>query len=100
MACAVRGHRALYGVNHDADAAPKRLFGLLCLFGTQVALSAWLWISTQFHAKHDAWRKQMDSLIHMVPVVGAIGYSIVYLLAGGGVFGAFVIFVVAKMLGR
>jgi len=42
----------------------------------------------------------MDTLIHTVPVVSAIGYSIVYLLAGGGVFGAFVIFVVAKMLGQ
>jgi hypothetical protein len=42
----------------------------------------------------------MDTLIHMVPVVSAIGYSIVYLLAGGGVFGAFVIFVIAKMLGQ
>lgn len=42
----------------------------------------------------------MDSLIHMVPVVGAIGYSLVYLLAGGGVFGAFVIFVIAKMTGH
>ena len=42
----------------------------------------------------------MDSLIHMVPVVSAIGYSLVYLLAGGGVVGAFVIFVIAKMLGQ
>jgi hypothetical protein len=42
----------------------------------------------------------MDSFIHMVPVVSAIGYSIVYLLAGGGVFGAFVIYVIAKMLGQ
>jgi hypothetical protein len=42
----------------------------------------------------------MDSLIHMVPVVSAIGYSLVYLLAGGGVFGAFVILVIAKMLGQ
>jgi hypothetical protein len=42
----------------------------------------------------------MDTLIHTVPVVAAIGYSIVYLLAGGGLFGAFVIFVIAKMLGR
>ncbi len=30
----------------------------------------------------------------------AAGYSLVYLLAGGGVFGALVIFVIAKMLGR
>ena len=42
----------------------------------------------------------MEMLINTVPVVSAIGYSIVYLLAGGGVFGAFVIFVVAKMLGQ
>jgi hypothetical protein len=30
----------------------------------------------------------------------AIGYSILYLLLGGGFFGAFLIFVVAKILGR
>ncbi len=30
----------------------------------------------------------------------AAGYSLVYLLAGGGLFGAVVIFFVAKMLGR
>jgi hypothetical protein len=34
------------------------------------------------------------------PLFAAVGYSIVYLLAGGGIFGAFVIFVIAKMLGR
>ena len=32
--------------------------------------------------------------------LAAIGYSLVYLLAGGGLFGAVVIFFVAKMLGR
>ena len=42
----------------------------------------------------------MDLLIHSVPAIAAIGYSIVYLLAGGGIFGAFVIFVIAKMLGQ
>ena len=42
----------------------------------------------------------METLLQMTPVVAAAGYSLVYLLAGGGVFGAFVIFVVAKMLGR
>ena len=31
--------------------------------------------------------------------LAAIGYSIVYLLGGGGLFGAIVIFLVAKMLG-
>jgi hypothetical protein len=42
----------------------------------------------------------MDMLIHTVPAVAAIGYSLVYLLAGGGVFGAIVIFFIAKALGR
>lgn len=32
--------------------------------------------------------------------IAAAEYSLVYLLAGGGLFGAFVIYVVAKMLGR
>lgn len=35
-----------------------------------------------------------------VPLLAAAGYSLVYLLAGGGVFGAIVIFVIAKMIGR
>ena len=39
----------------------------------------------------------METLL-IVPPVAAAGYSLVYLLAGGGFFGAFVIFVVAKML--
>jgi len=33
-------------------------------------------------------------------LLAAAGYSLVYLLGGGGVFGAIVIFCVAKMLGR
>jgi hypothetical protein len=36
--------------------------------------------------------------ITMLPLA-AIGYSLVYLLGGGGLFGAFLIFIVAKMLG-
>lgn len=42
----------------------------------------------------------MESLLIATPLFAAAGYSLVYLLAGGGFFGAFVIFVVAKMLGR
>jgi len=42
----------------------------------------------------------VETLLTTAPVFAAIGYSMVYLLAGGGLFGAFVIFVVAKMLGR
>jgi hypothetical protein len=36
----------------------------------------------------------------LCPLLAAADYSLVYLLGGGGLFGAFVIFVVAKMLGR
>ena len=32
--------------------------------------------------------------------LAAAGYSLVYLLAGGGVLGAIVIFVIAKMFGQ
>ena len=32
--------------------------------------------------------------------LAAIGYSLVYLLAGGGMGGAILIFIVAKLLGR
>ena len=33
-------------------------------------------------------------------MVAAAGYSIIYLLLGGGLGGAFLIFVIAKMLGK
>lgn len=42
----------------------------------------------------------METIAHTVLPLAAAGYSFVYLLAGGGIFGAFVIFVIAKMLGR
>ena len=34
------------------------------------------------------------------PMFGAIGYSLIYLLFGGGLGGAVLIFIVAKMFGR
>lgn len=34
------------------------------------------------------------------PLLAAAGYSLVYLLAGGGVVGALIIFAIAKMLGK
>lgn len=40
------------------------------------------------------------TVLNCVPLLAAAGYSLVYLLAGGGVFGAIVIFVIAKMIGR
>lgn len=42
----------------------------------------------------------MEIILQAPVLFAAAGYSLVYLLAGGGVFGAIVIFVVAKMLGR
>jgi hypothetical protein len=35
-----------------------------------------------------------------IPMFGAIGYSLIYLLFGGGLGGAFLIFIVAKMFGK
>jgi len=39
-------------------------------------------------------------ILAAVPVFAAAGYSLVYLLAGGGLGGAVLIFIVAKMLGK
>jgi hypothetical protein len=41
----------------------------------------------------------METLV-MTPLLAAAGYSILYLLLGGGVFGAVAIFFIAKMLGK
>ena len=35
-----------------------------------------------------------------VPMFAAAGYSMIYLLGGGGLFGALLIFIVAKMFGK
>jgi len=37
-------------------------------------------------------------IIH--PMFAAVGYSLIYLLGGGGLFGAVVIFFIAKMFGK
>ncbi len=37
-------------------------------------------------------------MIH--PMIAAVGYSLIYILGGGGLFGAFIIFIIAKMLGK
>jgi hypothetical protein len=34
------------------------------------------------------------------PIFAAVGYSLIYLLLGGGLGGAVLIFIVAKMLGK
>jgi len=42
----------------------------------------------------------METLATLTLLLGAADYSLVYLLGGGGIVGALVIFVVARMLGR
>ena len=36
----------------------------------------------------------------IAPMFAAIGYSLIYLLLGGGLGGALLIFIIAKMLGK
>ena len=42
----------------------------------------------------------MEILAQSALPLAAIGYSLVYLLAGGGFFGAIVIYFIAKMIGQ
>ena len=42
----------------------------------------------------------MEPITTVAMPMAAIGYSLVYLLLGGGIGGAILIFVVAKMLGK
>jgi len=39
-------------------------------------------------------------MLAMMPMFAAIGFSLLYLLLGGGLGGALLIFIIAKMLGR
>jgi hypothetical protein len=36
----------------------------------------------------------------MQPLLAAVGYSLLYLLFGGGIGGAVLIFIIAKLLGK
>jgi hypothetical protein len=40
------------------------------------------------------------SALIIQPIVAAAGYSLLYLLLGGGLGGAFLIFIIAKMVGK
>ena len=42
----------------------------------------------------------MNIFLTLLPPVAAIGYSLIYLLLGGGLFGAVVIFIAAKIFGK
>jgi hypothetical protein len=46
------------------------------------------------------WKFAMDVLATQCAIVGAAGYSLLYLILGGGFVGAVVIFFVAKLLGK
>ena len=39
-------------------------------------------------------------MLAMTPIFAAIGYSLIYLLFGGGLGGAVLIFIIAKMVGK
>jgi hypothetical protein len=39
-------------------------------------------------------------LLTPAPLLAAVGYSVIYLLLGGGLGGAILIFIAAKMLGK
>lgn len=39
----------------------------------------------------------MNDMLALIPPVAAIGWSLLYLLFGGGLLGAIVIFIVAKI---
>ena len=42
----------------------------------------------------------MHQIILIMPPLAAIGYSLIYMIFGGGLAGAAIIFVIAKILGR
>jgi hypothetical protein len=42
----------------------------------------------------------MEIMATAIFPLAAAGYSLVYLLGGGGLLGAFLIFIIAKMLGK
>jgi hypothetical protein len=42
----------------------------------------------------------MNELVFSVPPIAAIGYSLLYLIFGGGLGGAVLIFIIAKIFGK
>lgn len=42
----------------------------------------------------------MNDLALLLPPIAAAGYSLVYLIFGGGLGGAIIIFIIAKMFGE
>lgn len=70
------------------------------LRGSETGLEMKAASSTRAGPKNLLHGVHMDILFaHIVPLA-AIGYAFVYLLAGGGLGGAILIFIVAKMFGK
>ena len=42
----------------------------------------------------------MNDFLLMLPPIAAVGYSLLYLLFGGGIGGAILIFIIAKLFGK
>ena len=55
-------------------------------------------VTHRFHSGESAATQPLS--MHIIEPIAAIGYSLVYLLFGGGLGGAVIIYIVAKMLGR
>jgi hypothetical protein len=51
-------------------------------------------------AKAPTGRKPTMEMLVVTPILAAIQYSLLYLLLGGGLGGAILIYIVAKMLGQ
>jgi len=61
-----------------------------------------LWVGLRYHslsgfAHGTSTPSPMNETLALVTPVAAAGYSLLYLLFGGGIFGAIVIFIVAKI---
>jgi hypothetical protein len=66
---------------------------------TYVALRKRRRIFDQARLKMGCW-KETIIMLAMTPMFAAAGYALLYLLFGGGLGGALLIFIVAKMLGK
>jgi hypothetical protein len=68
-------------------------------YGASVAADRIYGIDPPLNALKRSVHTTMNDLIMSAPPLAAIGFSLIYLLFGGGLFGAVVIFIIAKMLG-
>jgi hypothetical protein len=56
------------------------------------------WAGADYHDGHQPITP-MSALL-LIPALAAVGYSILYLVFGGGLAGAVVIFLIAKLFGK